>query len=86
MEKKLITAYIYPSLLQLLGGLSEMDYIKQKTTCLERYKLKFDEERRHMSEVDLEREQECGICMEINNKIALPDCNHAMCITCYREW
>lgn len=60
--------------------------MKQKALCVERYKKKSDEERGHMSDLDLEREQECGICMETNNKIALPDCNHAMCIKCYREW
>ena len=59
--------------------------IKQKAKCLERYK-KRDEECSHMSEFDIEREIECGICMEKNPKIALPDCNHAMCLTCYRDW
>lgn len=63
-----------------------MEDMKQKAVCQERYKKKVDEERGNMSELDLEREQECGICMETNTKIALPDCNHAMCLKCYREW
>ncbi|XP_024374177.1 E3 ubiquitin-protein ligase AIRP2 [Physcomitrium patens] len=79
-------SYIYPSLQQLQGGITEMEDMKQKAVCQERYKKKVDEERGLMSELDLEREQECGICMETNTKIALPDCNHAMCLKCYREW
>lgn len=79
-------AYIYPSLQQLPGGITELEDMKQKAQCMERYKKKADEERGRLSELDQERELECGICMETNNKIALPACNHAMCIKCYREW
>eukprot|EP00249_Psilotum_nudum_P020355 c27665_g3_i1 orf=824-1573(+) len=79
-------AYIYPSLQQLHGGITQMDELKQKALCMERYTKRLDEERRRMSDVDLEREQECGICLEANTKIVLPDCNHAMCMKCYREW
>jgi len=79
-------AYIYPSLQQLDGGISAMEDMKQKSICQEHYKKKVEEEHDHMSEVDLERENECGICMESNTKIALPDCSHAMCLKCYREW
>ncbi len=63
-----------------------MEDMKQKSICQEHYKKKVEEEHDHMSEVDLERENECGICMESNTKIALPDCSHAMCLKCYREW
>jgi hypothetical protein len=80
------TAYIYPSLQQLDGGILVGEDMKQKSVCLERYKRKVEEEHGHRSEVDLERENECGICMESNTKIALPDCNHTMCLKCYREW
>ncbi|GBG59715.1 hypothetical protein CBR_g54820 [Chara braunii] len=39
------------------------------------------------SSADLENpDQECGICMEVNTKIVLPGCNHAMCIACFRDW
>ncbi|CAK9859644.1 unnamed protein product [Sphagnum jensenii] len=79
-------AYIYPSLQQLDGGILVGEDMKQKSVCLERYKRKVEEEHGHRSEVDLERENECGICMESNTKIALPDCNHTMCLKCYREW
>ncbi|EFJ18404.1 hypothetical protein SELMODRAFT_233577 [Selaginella moellendorffii] len=79
-------AYIYPSLQQLQGGITEVEAIKQRAACLEKFKRKGDEERGRMSDLDVEREQECGICLEANSKIALPGCNHAMCIRCYREW
>lgn len=36
--------------------------------------------------IDLEREDECGICLEPCTKIVLPNCCHAMCINCYRDW
>ncbi|CAM0884205.1 unnamed protein product [Alopecurus aequalis] len=35
---------------------------------------------------DAEREDECGICLETCTKMVLPNCNHAMCINCYRDW
>ncbi len=68
------------------GGISELEDAKQKAVCEEHYKKKVDQEQGHMTEVDLEREQECGICMEPSSKIALPGCNHVMCLKCYREW
>ncbi|KAK9117419.1 hypothetical protein Sjap_016366 [Stephania japonica] len=44
------------------------------------------EERRKLSDIDLEREDECGICMEPCAKMVLPNCLHSMCISCYRDW
>jgi len=79
-------AVIFPSLLQLHGGITEMEDRKQKAVCMDRYKKKVDEERGQLSDIDLEREEECGICMETNSKIVLPNCSHAMCMKCYREW
>ena len=38
------------------------------------------------SNVDLEREDECGICLEPCTKMVLPNCCHEMCINCYRDW
>jgi len=35
---------------------------------------------------DDDREDECGICLEACTKMVLPNCNHAMCINCYRDW
>ncbi|KAL3522251.1 hypothetical protein ACH5RR_015085 [Cinchona calisaya] len=79
-------AVIYPSLLQLQGGVTDSEDKRQKAVCLERYKRKDDDEQGQFSDLDIEREEECGICMEINSKIVLPSCNHAMCMKCYREW
>lgn len=45
-----------------------------------------EEYKQYNSDVDIEREDECGICMELNSKIVLPSCNHAMCLKCYRQW
>ncbi|KAH7545978.1 hypothetical protein FEM48_Zijuj01G0151400 [Ziziphus jujuba var. spinosa] len=59
---------------------------KQKAVCMERYRKRDEEENRQCSDIDVEREEECGICMEMNSKIVLPNCNHAMCMKCYREW
>ncbi|KAL8230557.1 hypothetical protein R6Q57_000335 [Mikania cordata] len=38
------------------------------------------------SELDMEREDECGICLESCTKMVLPDCCHSMCINCYHDW
>lgn len=39
-----------------------------------------------LANVDIEREDECGICLEPCTKMVLPNCCHAMCIKCYRNW
>lgn len=71
--------------MQLEGGLTEKEDKKQRAICMERYKKNVDEERNTLSELDLEREEECGICLETNGKVVLPTCNHSMCIRCYRD-
>lgn len=43
------------------------------------------EERRKLSD-ELDREDECGICLEPCTKMVLPNCCHAMCTDCYRDW
>ncbi|KAG6778729.1 hypothetical protein POTOM_015073 [Populus tomentosa] len=78
-------AVIYPSLLQLQRGVTDTEDKKQKAVCMERYRRRDDEEHRQHADVDIEREEECGICMEMNSKIVLPNCHHAMCLKCYRE-
>lgn len=77
-------AVIYPSLVQLERGVTDTEDKKQKAVCMERYRRRDDQE--HRSDVDIEREEECGICMETNCKIVLPNCYHAMCLKCYHEW
>ncbi|KAM7506090.1 hypothetical protein LguiB_004994 [Lonicera macranthoides] len=81
-------AVIYPSLLQLERGVSDTEDKKQKAVCMERYRRREDDDgySRQCSDVDIEREDECGICMEMNSKIVLPNCNHVMCLKCYRDW
>ncbi|XP_015574604.1 E3 ubiquitin-protein ligase AIRP2 isoform X4 [Ricinus communis] len=78
-------AVIYPSLLQLQRGVTDTEDKKQKAVCLERYRRRDEEEHRLRTDVDIEREEECGICMEMNSKIVLPNCNHALCLKCYHE-
>ena len=86
VEFMLWAAVIYPSLLQLEKGVTDTEDKKQKVVCMERYRRRDDEEYRQSSDIDIEREDECGICMDMNSKIVLPNCNHAMCLKCYREW
>ncbi|CAL9069252.1 E3 ubiquitin-protein ligase AIRP2-like [Musa acuminata AAA Group] len=79
-------AVIFPSLLQLQKGITDMEDKKQRAVCMERYRRRDEDEMKHFSEIDAEREEECGICMEMNSKFVLPNCSHAMCMKCYREW
>ncbi|MBA0870708.1 hypothetical protein Goshw_016314 [Gossypium schwendimanii] len=77
---------IYPSLLQLQSGVTDSEDKQQKAACVERYRRREDEEYKQLTDIDFEREEECGICMETNSKMLLPNCNHTMCLKCYREW
>nr|XP_025636044.1 E3 ubiquitin-protein ligase AIRP2-like [Arachis hypogaea] len=77
---------IYPSLLQLQKGVTDSEDKKQKVICMERYRKRDNEDHQQHSDIDTEREEECGICIEVNSKIVLPNCIHAMCLKCYREW
>jgi len=76
---------IFPSLLQLHRGITDVEERKQKQLCATKYMPK-DIRKGKLSEMDIEREEECGICMEMNNKVVLPNCNHTLCIKCYRKW
>ncbi|XP_038984275.1 E3 ubiquitin-protein ligase AIRP2-like isoform X1 [Phoenix dactylifera] len=79
-------AVIYPSLQQLESYLVEKDESEERGRCKEIMGRKRMEEWRKLSDRDMEREDECGICLEICTKMVLPNCNHAMCINCYRDW
>ncbi|GAA0173360.1 hypothetical protein LIER_26990 [Lithospermum erythrorhizon] len=72
---------IFPSLLQLQDGISDFECRKQKEVCSLGYSRK-----EHLSHVDMEREEECGICLESTTKAVLPDCPHSLCLKCYRDW
>ncbi|KAG6522623.1 E3 ubiquitin-protein ligase AIRP2-like [Zingiber officinale] len=68
-------AIIYPSLQQLESNLMERKQPKGKGRAKDAVGRK-----------NLDREDECGICLEVCSKMVLPNCNHAMCIKCYRDW
>lgn len=77
---------IFPSLLQLQKGITELEERKQKEICATKYKRKDDINKGKVSEIDIERDEECGICMEMTNKVVLPTCHHSLCMQCYRNW
>ncbi|KAF7825548.1 E3 ubiquitin-protein ligase AIRP2-like isoform X1 [Senna tora] len=77
---------IFPSLLQLQRGITDVEDRKQKDLCATKYKSKDAISQGKISEIDIEREEECGICMEMNSKAVLPKCNHSMCMKCYQDW
>ncbi|KAH9701674.1 hypothetical protein WN944_028228 [Citrus x changshan-huyou] len=77
---------IFPSLLQLQRGITDLEDRKQKDLCTLRYRKKDELERGKSSEIDLEREEECGICLEMNSRVVLPNCSHSLCLKCYRDW
>ncbi|KAI3749899.1 hypothetical protein L2E82_20519 [Cichorium intybus] len=78
---------IFPSILQLQSGITDLEERKQKEICSKRYSIKdgFDKGKL-LSDADVEREIECGICMETNSRVVLPNCSHSLCLKCYRDW
>lgn len=72
--------------MQLQKGITDMEDKRQRILCMEKYVKKDDREWKLLSDIDAEREEECGICMEMNSKIVLPNCGHAMCMKCYDDW
>ncbi|PON85277.1 Cdk-activating kinase assembly factor [Trema orientale] len=72
---------ILPSLQCLHGDLSE----HEKSHNLEMVVRKRHEDKK-LFDADSEWEDECGICLEPCTKMVLPNCCHAMCINCYRDW
>ncbi|KAM0889636.1 hypothetical protein ACQ4PT_027583 [Festuca glaucescens] len=79
-------AVIFPSLMQLHDGLTDDDDRRQKAACSERYRRRDDDSDKSKRPVDAEIDEECWICMELNGKVVLPNCSHAMCIECYHQW
>lgn len=79
-------AVIYPSLQQLEGNLTELEEAKHRNQYMDMLGRKRVEERRKPADKVPDREDECGICMEVCDKMVLPSCNHSMCISCYRDW
>ncbi|KAJ0634317.1 putative transcription factor C2H2 family [Helianthus annuus] len=84
-------AIILPSLRRLHLDLVELDYpmvggSKGESSSLAISSKNKPEKESGVKSLDLERENECGICLESCTKIVLPNCCHAMCINCYRDW
>ncbi|KAK8488866.1 hypothetical protein V6N13_005309 [Hibiscus sabdariffa] len=78
-------AVIYPLLRQLGDEFIESEDNK-KSRCMEVSSRKKVEDRKRVADKDLERDDECGICMENCTKMVLPNCGHALCISCFHEW
>ncbi|XP_057949439.1 E3 ubiquitin-protein ligase AIRP2-like [Malania oleifera] len=79
-------AVILPSLRRLHGDLMELDDAKDGNHDMMILSKKRVGRDSGTPNVDLEREDECGICLEPCAKVVLPNCCHAMCINCYRDW
>ncbi|KAH7570420.1 hypothetical protein JRO89_XS05G0104000 [Xanthoceras sorbifolium] len=80
-----IAGIILPSLQRLRSSLGELDEANKEYVDMLNFgsRMKGDNQ---LSNVDLEREDECGICLEPCTKMVLPNCCHAMCVKCYRNW
>ncbi|KAJ1377529.1 Zinc finger, RING-type [Sesbania bispinosa] len=76
---------IFPALLQLQKGITDLEERKQREVYDIRYRRKAEFEERR-SEFDIEIEEECGVCLEVKAKVVLPNCCHYMCLKCYRDW
>ncbi|GAA0183871.1 hypothetical protein LIER_31210 [Lithospermum erythrorhizon] len=79
-------AVILPSLQRLHCDLRELknsddEYSNFKS--INKKKIKGNES---FTNLDMQRENECGICLEPCTKMVLPNSCHAMCINCYRDW
>lgn len=84
-------AVILPSLRRLHSDLVELDYSmvgdsKGESSSLEMSSKNKPTKEIGLKNIDSERENECGICLESCAKVVLPNCCHAMCINCYRDW
>ncbi|KAK2432692.1 E3 ubiquitin-protein ligase AIRP2 [Trifolium repens] len=66
-------------------GITDVEERKQKDLCATKYKPKDVIIKGKLSQIDIEREEECPICMEMTNKVVLPKCNHSLCMKCYHD-
>jgi hypothetical protein len=83
---KFLAAVIYPSLTQLEGEFIELEDSTLGSQSKEILARKRVEGRRKLSDNDLERDEECGICMENCTRMVLPSCGHALCNRCFHDW
>ncbi|KAF5730922.1 hypothetical protein HS088_TW19G00524 [Tripterygium wilfordii] len=79
-------AVILPSLHRLHVNSSEASMTGEEGNSFEMVVKKKLEGRKKLSEVDFEREDECGICFEPCTKVVLPSCCHSLCINCFHDW
>ncbi|KDP30981.1 hypothetical protein JCGZ_11357 [Jatropha curcas] len=79
-------AVILPSLQRLHGDSMELDSTQEDGYCVEMVVKRRPDDRKKLPDMDLEREDECGICLEPCTKMVVPSCCHTMCINCYRDW
>ncbi|KAK2648051.1 hypothetical protein Ddye_015540 [Dipteronia dyeriana] len=77
---------ILPHLQRLYSDSSELEVAKEEGPGFEMVVRKRLEDTKKLSDMDMEREDECGICLELCTKVVLPSCCHAMCNNCYRDW
>ncbi|KAJ0049402.1 hypothetical protein Pint_15622 [Pistacia integerrima] len=77
---------ILPFLQRLYSDSSKLDITQEEGHGFEMISRKRLEDKWKLSDMDLEREDECGICLDPCTKVVLPSCCHAMCINCYRDW
>ncbi|KAI4323882.1 hypothetical protein L6164_023456 [Bauhinia variegata] len=85
LERPRPPAVILPSLQWLNSSLEKLEISKEGQSSVEGPVKRIEGDGR-FSNADLEREDECGICLEPCTKMVLPNCCHAMCIKCYRKW
>ncbi|KAL3342747.1 hypothetical protein AABB24_026667 [Solanum stoloniferum] len=78
-------AVLLPSLRHLHDSSSEQESSHDEPQVSKMIVGKKVQEKKHF-DADLEKENECGICLEPCTKVVLPNCCHAMCISCYRDW
>ncbi|XP_010543199.1 PREDICTED: uncharacterized protein LOC104816190 isoform X5 [Tarenaya hassleriana] len=76
---------IFPSLLQLHRGITDVEERKQREICDQKYRRKDATDKGKASEINVEREEECGICLEMRSKVVLPTCTHSLCMKCYKN-
>ncbi|KAK6940558.1 Zinc finger, RING-type [Dillenia turbinata] len=79
-------AVILPSLQRMHSNTLVLDSDQEECKSLELIARKKQDDTKRRSDLDLEREDECGICLEPCTKIVLPSCCHAMCYNCYHDW
>lgn len=77
---------ILPSLKRLRTNPLELEVNEGEIQAFGKNPKKKIEKKTKNSNVDMEREDECGICLEPCTKMVLPNCCHAMCINCYHDW